>query len=99
MTGKDGYVLRKAAGAFWLIDTAQQGAPYHAPLGMNESGAQIWQLAQAGMTPEQIAARLAEPDGITPEEVRTDVEIFLEQVRAWMEGGGAASCEEEESFA
>lgn len=91
MDERDRFVLRRAGGAYWLLDAAQPGVPYRAPLCMNESGAQIWRLAREGLAPREIAARLAAPDEASAEEVCADVEAFLSQVREWM---NAAQSEE-----
>lgn len=79
------WLLRRAGGTYWLVDTAQTGVPYHAPLGMNESGAQIWQLMEQGLSPQEIARHLAGTDDVAPEDVLGDVEAFLAQIRDWMD--------------
>lgn len=81
------FLLRRAGGTYWLVDAAQRGVPYHAPLGMNESGAQIWQLSEQGLPPREIARRLTGAGEAVPEEALADVEAFLAQLRDWMGDG------------
>lgn len=74
------YLLREAGGAFWLLDTRQPGVPYRSPIQMNESGARLWQLRERGLTLEEIARQIGEEDGVSPEEIRSDLEAFFEEI-------------------
>lgn len=75
----NGYVLRKAADYYWLIDTRESGENYRKPLVMNKTGAFIWENLVAGKNDEEIAATLK--DEKTPLcEIRKDVQAFHEQL-------------------
>ena len=75
------YQLRKAAGLYWLLDLEQSGFDYKKPLPLNESGAKIWRLIQAGMPEEEMAAAFAADYGIGMEQAREDIGLFLQQLR------------------
>ena len=40
------YIVKEAAGIFWLIDVSQEGVPYHEPLQINEIGADIFYMLE-----------------------------------------------------
>lgn len=71
------YQLRYAAGLYWLIDTGQPGIPYKKPLSMNEAGAEIFHLLQAGLDREEITQALRREYQAPEEVIRADVEQFL----------------------
>lgn len=73
----DRYIMRKAAGWYWLIDTKQSGMPYHAPLCTNELGARIWELQQQGKEKTEIISILCKEYEAQEELLTRDVEQFL----------------------
>lgn len=75
------WLLREAAGIYWLIDTAQAGLPYRPPLKLNETGARIWRLLDSGLTAEEAAARIAAEEGVPSGEILGDVLAFEKQLR------------------
>lgn len=75
------YQMRKAAGGYWLLDMGQTGLAYKNPVPLNETGAEIWELTEAGKTPEQIAEKFAKDYGIAKEEALADVRQFFEQLK------------------
>ena len=75
------WLLREAAGIYWLIDTAQAGLPYRPPLKLNETGARIWRLLDSGLSAEEAAARIAAEEDVPSEEVLNDVLAFEAQLR------------------
>lgn len=75
------YRLREAAGYHWLIHVTQSGANYEAPMPVNAVGAEICQDLIQGKTVEEIAGTLAEKYRVSLEEMRQDVQAFMEQVR------------------
>lgn len=77
------YQLRYAAGIYWLLDMEQEGIPYKKPLPLNETGACIWNMWMQGMETEEIVAVISESHGVPAEEVRQDVQQFLEQLRRY----------------
>ncbi len=84
---REGYVVRKAAGRYWLIDVAQNGHPYHAPLVLNESGAKMADLFLKGMDEGEMTARLSEDGGVDQTVVRGDVRDFVHSLGEYMNSG------------
>lgn len=74
------YQLRKAAGTYWLLDMEQDGPAYTKPVPLNESGAYIWQLLEAGHKTEQAARIVAAEYGITADEAGEDIRQFLQNL-------------------
>ena len=79
---KMAYQLRKAAGKYWLLHMAQEGAAYEKPIALNESGAKIWRMLEKGEAPERAAEELAGCYGITQEEALSDIRQFIRQLEA-----------------
>ena len=75
------YMLRKAAGSYWLLDMEQDGKLYKEPIELNESGAKIWELASEGMDIPGIAEYLRGQYGIGLEEAREDARQFFAGLR------------------
>ncbi|MCD7737825.1 MAG: PqqD family protein [Lachnospiraceae bacterium] len=76
------YLLRHAAGIYWLMDVEQPGIPYVKPVPMNEMGADIWRLHGQGLTTEEIAGQLSAAYQVPAGQARKDVLTFLEQLKA-----------------
>ena len=57
------FILRKAAGLYWLVDLEQKGSTYHETMKLNEKGALIWRLMNEGKSYEEIAMILSENFG------------------------------------
>lgn len=79
---KMAYQLRKAAGKYWLLHMAQEGAAYAKPIALNESGAEIWRMLEKGEAPERAAEAFAGCYGITQEEALSDIRQFIRQLEA-----------------
>ena len=76
---KPQYILRHAAGGYWIIKTDQQ-KEYIQPIMTNECGAFIWKAMEHGADLEKLKAVLQESYDISPEEAATDVISFLNQL-------------------
>ena len=76
------YTLRKAAGAYWLLDMKQSGQIDTPPIRINESGAYIWSGLDSGISLEQLAAAMGEEYGISAEEAMQDILIFQQSIHA-----------------
>ncbi|MEE0954924.1 MAG: PqqD family protein [Eubacterium sp.] len=86
MSPKD-FILRHAAGSWWLVDISQQGMPYRKPMEINETGARIWHMYAKGLGPENIAKIIAEEENLPEADILPDVQNFLKQV--WTQTQGA----------
>ncbi len=78
---KGRYLLRHAAGCYWLLDMEQDGRVFCQPLPLNETGAVLWQSLEKGMNREMCAEHLADCYGISKEQALSDVQLFFEELR------------------
>ena len=81
-TKNNRYQLRKAAGAYWLIDMEQSEDNYKKPLQLNETGADIWKMYESGKSCEEITDELSLLYGVNKEELRTDIAEFLDMLKS-----------------
>lgn len=77
---RDRYMLRKAAGRYWLLDMEQPGFPYRPPVVINEGGAYIWQSLAEGLSVTCIAEKLAMEYNIPEEEAQQDIIQSINQL-------------------
>lgn len=77
------YTLRYAAGQYWLLDISQPGVPYKSPMCLNEVGAEIWRFLADGCTVEHIVAELSREYDVVPEEIKTDILQFINQLKTY----------------
>lgn len=75
------YIVRKAAGAYWLLDISQTGMPYIRPLEMNESGAYILKKYWQGFEEKDIVRLMSEEYDVDASEVEEDVKEFLKKLK------------------
>ncbi|MCD7836246.1 MAG: PqqD family protein [Lachnospiraceae bacterium] len=80
--GRVEYILRKAAGLYWLIDIGQAGMPYKKPLPMNEAGARIFALMQKGIEHERIADFICSEYDADKETALADIKEFELQLKS-----------------
>jgi len=76
------YQLRKAAGAYWLIDMEQDESNYKKPLQLNETGADIWIMYEQGKTCGEIVKELAVQYGADEDELKTDIADFMKMLQS-----------------
>lgn len=74
------YQMRHVAGIYWLLDMSQPGYPYKKPVPLNEQGARIWEMTGRGMDIGEISAELGEWYGVSPDEIKSDIREFYEQL-------------------
>lgn len=77
------YILRYAAGQFWLLDINQPGIPYKKPMCLNEVGAKIWRLFSEEKSVDLICKHLAEEYGMEETVIYEDVTQFLKQLQIY----------------
>lgn len=79
MNSKPHYLLRHAAGIYWIIKTDQQ-KEYIKPIQINHCGALIWNGIENGSGMKELSALLQKTYGVGPEEALADVNTFLAQL-------------------
>lgn len=75
------YLLRYAAGCYWLLDVEQDGNVFKKPLPLNETGAVLWQSLEKGMNREECAKQLAGYYEISIDQALADVQVFLTELQ------------------
>lgn len=75
------YMLRQAAGLYWLLDMEQDGLSYQSPLPLNETGAFIFQMMGQGMEKEQIADAVSREYQVEKETAMQDIMQFENQLQ------------------
>ena len=75
-----GYIVREAAGDWWLVDIRQTGEPYRKPRRINRTAAEILKMADEGKTTLEIAQVLHEQYGVAVEEAASDVDALKRQL-------------------
>ena len=70
------FIIRHAAGIYWLIDLKQDPAVYKEPMSFNETGAMVLRLLEEGMSAKQIAGIIHDRYGSKPEEALEDILSF-----------------------
>lgn len=77
MKVKQGYILRKVAGTYVVLPLGQATIEFNGMLTLNESGAMMWELLQAGTTIETLAQKLITEYNISYEHALEDVKEFI----------------------
>ena len=70
------FVLRHAAGIYWLIDLKQDLTEYKEPMSFSEAGATVLRLLKEGKSAKQIAGIIHDRYGSKPEEALEDILSF-----------------------
>ncbi len=74
------YILRYAAGIYWLIKADQQNTNYIPPLPINECGAMLWDGLVRGYGRTELTDLLQNKYGIDSQEALVDIELFFDQL-------------------
>lgn len=80
------YIVKEAAGVFWLIDVCQEGVPYHEPLQINEIGADIFSMWETNLQIDEIIDKLCAEYDAPREMIAQDVQEFLGKLASYIEG-------------
>lgn len=77
---KDGFVLREVAGQNMVIATGEASKDFHGMIKLNNTGKDIWQGLQAGLTEADIAKNLQEKYSVESEKAIQDTKEFIEKM-------------------
>lgn len=83
MNNDQKYMLRYAAGIYWLVKMNQQEAVYEAPMTMNDCGAMLWKGLMEGLTTKELSVVLQKEYGIDSKEAMTDINQFMEKLSTY----------------
>ena len=77
---KTDYILRHAAGDWWLIDAAQKGDHFRKPQRVNHTAAEIIGMLLDNKSLEEITTEISSRYGAAEETVRQDVQDLMKQL-------------------
>ena len=75
------FILRHAAGSYWLIDLKQDSPEYKKPMSFNETGALVFQLLEEGKGSKVIAGIVSSRYSSKPEDALEDILSFELQLQ------------------
>ena len=77
---KKGFVLREVAGQNMVIATGEASKDFHGMIKLNNTGKEIWQGLQEGLTETDIAKALQEKYEIDEEKALQDTKEFIDKM-------------------
>ena len=78
---KDGFVLRKIADQYMAVPVGTRAKELHGLIGLNETGAFIWERLSKNQTPEEIAKDLYEEYEVEKVSAMASVQRFLKKLQ------------------
>ena len=82
MKMKDGFVLRKIADQYMAVPVGSRAKELHGLIGLNETGAFIWERLSKDQTPEEIVKDLCEEYEVEKASAIASVQRFFEKLQA-----------------
>ena len=79
---KDGFVLRKIADQYMAVPVGARAKELHGMIGLNETGAFIWERLSNGQSQEEIVKALCEEYEVEEGAAMASVQRFCEKLRA-----------------
>lgn len=74
---KSGFVLREVAGQNMVIATGEASKDFHGMIKLNNTGKEIWQGLQQGLSETEIAKGLQDKYGVEEENALIDTKEFI----------------------
>lgn len=78
---KDGFMLRKIADQYMAVPVGTRAKELHGLIGLNETGAFIWERLSRNQTPEEIAKDLCEEYEVEKASAMASVQRFLKKIQ------------------
>lgn len=78
---KDGFVLRQVAGSWVIVAVGARCVDFDGMLTLNESGAALWRLLEAGSDRQRLIQSLTEEYEVPEAQAGQDVDEFLDVLR------------------
>ena len=79
---KDGFVLRKIADQYMAVPVGARAKELHGMIGLNETGAFIWERLSSGQPQDEIVKALCEEYEVEEDAAMAAVKRFYEKLRA-----------------
>ena len=77
---KDNFILRQVADAWVVLPIAEATAKFNGMLSLNETGAMLWKLLQAGADKDAMVDALTKEYNVTRQTAMQDVEDYLQNL-------------------
>ena len=77
---KKGFVLREVAGQNMVIATGEASKDFHGMIKLNNTGKEIWQGLQEGLSEIEIAKGLQDKYQVEAEKAEQDTKEFIEKM-------------------
>ena len=81
MKMKDGFVLRKIAGQYMAVPVGARAKELHGMIGLNETGAFIWERLSGGLPLESIVQALCETYEVDELSATASVQSFCQKLQ------------------
>ena len=78
---KDGFVVRKIANQYMAVPVGERTQELHGMIGLNETGAFLWELLKEEQTEDSLAGSLCEEYEVTPEQALESVRQSVEKLQ------------------
>lgn len=82
MKMKNGFVLRKIANQYMAVPVGARAKELHGMIGLNETGAFIWERLANGQSAEEIVQALCEEYDVPQADALASVERFCQKLQA-----------------
>ena len=79
---KDGFVLRKIAGQYMAVPVGARAKELHGMIGLNETGAFIWERLSKGQPQEDIVKALCAEYDVQEDAAAASVQRFFIKLRS-----------------
>lgn len=78
---KEGFVLRKIANQYMAVPVGARAKELHGMIGLNETGAFIWERLTGSQNVEEIASQLCEEYEVEHQAAKEAVERFCQKLK------------------
>ena len=79
---KSDFILRKVADSYVVVPVGKMTLDFNGIINLNETGAFLFGLLQDGADREELIAKMLEEYDVTEERAASDIDIFIEKVKA-----------------
>ena len=76
------FVVREIAGDTIIVPVGETALHFNGMITINKTGAALWEVLEKGGEKEDLVRVLTDRFEVTEEEAKTDVEEFLDQLKA-----------------
>lgn len=81
MKTKKGFMLRQTAGRNIVVAVGQASEEFNGLITLNETGAFLWKMLQAGTTYEDMLKALLDEYDVSEADAKAGIDAFLKSVR------------------